>query len=102
MRNPGLPYGAESRADLVERSQAGDEQGGLTVDGRVQFFLGTFKAELRKVVPEQRARPVVQRAGGPQGVGQLLTHANGLRTLAGKEKSSLAQDFSVSTTSRPM
>ena len=55
--------------------------------GQLQFFFRTFKAKLGQLVAERLVGLLKGSTRNRIVVGQFFAHANGLRALAGKEKS---------------
>ena len=63
------------------------QDGRLRDLGQLQFFFRTFETKLRQLVSERLVRFLKGATSNRVIFGQLFAHANGLRTLAGKEKS---------------
>ena len=62
------------------------EDRGLGVLGELELVFGAFKDELREREAERLVGLLKGGASGGEVVGEVAAHADGLRTLPGKEK----------------
>jgi len=79
--------------EYAERGDADGEDGRLGIFGEAQVFFRAFKNQFG----ERKAKSLIGfgKGGGGDGkvVGEVAAHANGLRTLAWKEKSEAGRHF---------
>ena len=78
-------------AQRFQGGQAGDEQGGLTIDRGIEDFGRPLEAEFGQIVAEKLLGAIVQPPRSGERFGQPPAHAHGLGPLSWKQKGDLAQ-----------